>query len=137
VHIGHQCRKTTVISYHRCLINTGVEKMEQHLNKDYNFDHQMSLSKSKCCYHRAMALWLLFKQLFTFLKVRCFIGFVRAYHPRSGKVTFNCRELSGVVNPVAVLHVIVLLKRNPNLKPLHKFQVLGHFTSQRQISNYH
>ncbi len=27
VHIRHQCRKTTVLSCHRCLINTGVEKM--------------------------------------------------------------------------------------------------------------
>ncbi len=27
VDIIHQCRKTTVLSYHRCLINTGVEKM--------------------------------------------------------------------------------------------------------------
>jgi hypothetical protein len=25
--IKHQCRKTTVLSCHRCLINTGVEKM--------------------------------------------------------------------------------------------------------------
>ena len=26
-HIRHQCRKTTVLSCHRCLINTGVKKM--------------------------------------------------------------------------------------------------------------
>ncbi len=26
-HIRHLCRKTTVLSYHRCLIKTGVEKM--------------------------------------------------------------------------------------------------------------
>ncbi len=26
-HIRHQCRKTTVLRCHRCLINTGVEKM--------------------------------------------------------------------------------------------------------------
>ncbi len=26
-HIRHQCRKTTVLSCHRCLINTGVEKL--------------------------------------------------------------------------------------------------------------
>jgi hypothetical protein len=25
-------------------------KNEQHLNMDYNFDHQMSLNKSKCLY---------------------------------------------------------------------------------------
>ncbi len=25
--IRHKCRKTTVLSCHRCLINTGVEKM--------------------------------------------------------------------------------------------------------------
>jgi hypothetical protein len=31
VHIRHQCRKTTVLSCHRCIINTGVEKNEQHL----------------------------------------------------------------------------------------------------------
>ncbi len=43
-------QETTVLSCHRCLINTGVEKNEQHLNKDYNFDPQMSLSKSKCWY---------------------------------------------------------------------------------------
>jgi hypothetical protein len=30
--------------------NTGVEKNEQLLNVDYNFDHQMSLGKSKCWY---------------------------------------------------------------------------------------
>ncbi len=26
-HIRHQCRKTTVLSCQRCLINTGIEKM--------------------------------------------------------------------------------------------------------------
>jgi hypothetical protein len=26
-HIRHQCRKTTVLSCHRCIINTGVEKI--------------------------------------------------------------------------------------------------------------
>jgi hypothetical protein len=26
-HIRHQCRKTTVLSRHRCLINTDVEKL--------------------------------------------------------------------------------------------------------------
>ena len=26
-HIRHQCKKTAVLSYHRCLINTGFEKM--------------------------------------------------------------------------------------------------------------
>jgi hypothetical protein len=26
-HIRHQCRKTAVLSCHRCLINTGVEKV--------------------------------------------------------------------------------------------------------------
>jgi hypothetical protein len=49
--IRHQCRKTIVLScHHLCLINTGVEKNELHLNIDYNFDLQMSLSKSKCLY---------------------------------------------------------------------------------------
>jgi hypothetical protein len=37
-------------SCHRDLIKPGVEKNEQHLNIDYNFDQQMSLSKSKCWY---------------------------------------------------------------------------------------
>ncbi len=27
VHIRHQCRKTTVLRFHRCLIKTGVEKL--------------------------------------------------------------------------------------------------------------
>ncbi len=48
VRIRHQYRKKTVLSCHRCLIKTGVEKMNQHLNMDYDFDHQLSLSKSKC-----------------------------------------------------------------------------------------
>ena len=26
-HIRHQCRKTTVLSFYRCLINSGVEKV--------------------------------------------------------------------------------------------------------------
>ncbi len=46
--IRHQCRKKAVLSYQRCLIKTLCWKNEQHLNMDYNFDHQMSLSKSKC-----------------------------------------------------------------------------------------
>ncbi len=33
-HIRHQCKKTTVLSCHRCLINTGVGKMNKHLNID-------------------------------------------------------------------------------------------------------
>ena len=40
--------KTAVLSCHRCLINTGVEKNEQHLNVDQNSDHKMYLSKSNC-----------------------------------------------------------------------------------------
>ncbi len=39
-----------VLSCHRCLINTGVEKIELHLNIDQSFDHQKSLSKNKCWY---------------------------------------------------------------------------------------
>ncbi len=31
-HIRHLCRKTMVLSCHRCLIDTGVEKNEQYLN---------------------------------------------------------------------------------------------------------
>ncbi len=34
----HQCRKTAVLSCHRFLINSGVEKNKQHLNMDLNFD---------------------------------------------------------------------------------------------------
>jgi hypothetical protein len=26
-HIRHQCKKANVLSYHRCLINTGIEKI--------------------------------------------------------------------------------------------------------------
>ncbi len=48
-YIIHQCRITTVLSCHRCLINP-VLKNEQHFNIEQNFDHQMSLSKSKCLY---------------------------------------------------------------------------------------
>ncbi len=32
--IRHQCQKTTVLSCHRCLINTDVEKMNNILNID-------------------------------------------------------------------------------------------------------
>jgi hypothetical protein len=32
--IRHQCRKTTVLSCHICLIKNGAEKNEQHLNID-------------------------------------------------------------------------------------------------------
>ncbi len=46
-HIRHHCRKTTLLSCHRCLIDW-CWKNEQHLNIDNNFYHQMSLSKSKC-----------------------------------------------------------------------------------------
>ncbi len=46
----HLCGKTTVLSCYKCLINTGVEKNEQHSNLDYSFHHQMSLSKSKRWY---------------------------------------------------------------------------------------
>ncbi len=48
--IRDQCRKTTVFNCHRCLINTGVEKNEHHLNIDKKFDHHMSLSKSRFWY---------------------------------------------------------------------------------------
>jgi len=44
-HIRHLCRKTTVLSCHICLINTGIERS---LDMDVNFDQQMSLSKKKC-----------------------------------------------------------------------------------------
>jgi hypothetical protein len=35
--------KTAFLSCHKCLINTGVEKNEQHINRDKNFDHQICL----------------------------------------------------------------------------------------------
>ncbi len=47
LHIRNQCRKITVLSCHRCLIKTGVEKNERHQNMDYNFDHQMSPSRGQ------------------------------------------------------------------------------------------
>jgi len=58
--IRHQCRKTAVLSCHRSLIIIGVEKNEQHLNIDWNFDHQMSHGKSKCWYSNR---WLHFKSV--------------------------------------------------------------------------
>jgi hypothetical protein len=48
-HIRHQCRKTLVLSCDRCLITLAF-KNELNLIIDYKFEHQMSLSKSKCCY---------------------------------------------------------------------------------------
>ncbi len=48
--IRHQCRKTTVKSCHRCLINTGVEKMNSIQIYFITLTHQMSLSKSKFVY---------------------------------------------------------------------------------------
>jgi hypothetical protein len=43
--------KTTVLSCHRYLINTGVEKILQLNIYIYNnIEHQMSVSKSKCWY---------------------------------------------------------------------------------------
>jgi hypothetical protein len=57
--------KKTVLSWHRCLIKTGVEKNELHLNTDYNFEHQMSLRMSKCWYSN---------NCFTFFKARCSIS---------------------------------------------------------------
>jgi hypothetical protein len=48
--IIHQCRKTTALRCHRCLINTCVEKNEQHINIGYNFYHQICVSKSKYWY---------------------------------------------------------------------------------------
>jgi len=39
--IKHQCRKTTVLSCHRCLINTGVEKMK-------NIQVQIRSSATRC-----------------------------------------------------------------------------------------
>jgi len=33
-HIRHQCRKATVLSCNRCLLNTGVKENERHLDID-------------------------------------------------------------------------------------------------------
>jgi hypothetical protein len=44
-HIRHQFRKTTVLSRHRCLINTGVEKMNNIITLTTR-----CLSKSECWY---------------------------------------------------------------------------------------
>jgi hypothetical protein len=49
-HIRQQRMKTTVLSCHRCLINTSIETNEQHFNINWKIDHKMSLSKSKCWY---------------------------------------------------------------------------------------
>ncbi len=40
-YIIHQCRKTTVLICHRCLINIVVGKNEQHSNIVQNFEHQV------------------------------------------------------------------------------------------------
>ncbi len=37
-YIRHLCIKTSVLSCHRCLNDTGVEKNEHHLSVDENFD---------------------------------------------------------------------------------------------------
>ncbi len=61
-HIRHLWRKTAVLSSHRCLNNSCVEIIKQQWNMHKKFNHQISLSKS-----------LVFKQLFKFSKVHCFI----------------------------------------------------------------
>jgi hypothetical protein len=48
--IRYQCRKTTVLRCHRCLINTRHEKNEQHLNIELELWWPMSLSKRKYWY---------------------------------------------------------------------------------------
>jgi hypothetical protein len=48
--IRHLCRKTAVLSCRRCPIKTGVEKINNSLLIYNNFNHQMSLSKSKFWY---------------------------------------------------------------------------------------
>jgi hypothetical protein len=47
--IRYQCSKTTVLSCRKCIINNDAVKMNN-IYIDYNFDHQMSLSMSKCWY---------------------------------------------------------------------------------------
>jgi hypothetical protein len=48
-HIRHQCRKTTVLSCHICLINTGVEKMNT-INYKLELGPPDVSTKSKCWY---------------------------------------------------------------------------------------
>jgi hypothetical protein len=45
-YIGHLCRRTAVLSCYRCR-KTLVLKNKQQINIYYNFNHQMSISKSK------------------------------------------------------------------------------------------
>jgi len=88
-HIRYWGRKTIILSCHICLINSGVEKNEHHLNMDYNLYHQMSLSKSKCyytnnCLHflkRAVPFKKSFKfhQLFHFHLIFQWRGFITKF----------------------------------------------------------
>ncbi len=49
-HIRNLCRKTAVLSCHRCLIHTCVKKIKNNQNIYLNFNHQMWLSKSNFGY---------------------------------------------------------------------------------------
>jgi hypothetical protein len=69
--IRHRCRKTTVLSCHRCLINTGVKKWT-------TFEYRLKLLPTGVSKYENM---LVFKQLFTFFNTRCSsISAIRKVH---------------------------------------------------------
>ncbi len=69
VHIRHQCRKTIVLCCHRCLINTGVIKWTK-------FKYTLELWTPDVSKKEKM---LVFKQLFSFFKVRCSIDIQKSH----------------------------------------------------------
>ncbi len=73
-HIRHQWRKTTVLSCHRCLINTGVEK----------------LSKSKCWY---LNNWIHFLKRAVPLRLTCILS--------AWELSIICSSSSWLSNSVA------------------------------------
>jgi hypothetical protein len=79
--VQHICRKTTVLSCHRCLINTQVEKLKKWTILNYRLElWPLDVFKKE---------WMLvFKQLFTFLK--CAVPLLRtnalAHLPGDGKI---------------------------------------------------
>ncbi len=60
--IRHQCRKITLLSCHRCLINTGVEKMNNISLQILTFYHPIFRSKSKCWDSSALLLYREYKR---------------------------------------------------------------------------
>jgi len=88
-HIRHQWRITTVLSCHRCLINTGMEKNEQHLNIDKKFDPQMSLRESKCWYSDNCSH---FKSALFHLRVHSGPKFKKIYIRKLQPYSTSCRS---------------------------------------------